>query len=197
MSVKKSISASEGLYFITFTCTNWLNLFEIANGYDSVYNWFDYLKEKGHYVCAYVIMPNHVHALIAFRNTPGKSINQIIGNGKRFMAYDLVSRLKAQRENKLLNHLSSLVSETERAKGKLHEIFEPSFDCKECYSDGFIEQKVNYIHENPCRGKWELAKQPWEYVHSSARFYYTGEQGIYPVTSYTDLEDIDLTKAMD
>ena len=42
-------------------------------------------------------MPNHLHALIAFSNT-GKNINKIIGNGKRFMAYDIVGKLKEKME---------------------------------------------------------------------------------------------------
>ena len=33
-----------------------------------------------------------------------------------------------------------------------------------------------------------------EYAHSSAKYYLTGEQGIYPVTGYGELLDIDLTK---
>ncbi len=34
---------------------------------------------------------------------------------------------------------------------------------------------------------------PEQYEHSSARFYLTGEHGIYPVTSFMMLRDIDLT----
>jgi hypothetical protein len=41
-----------------------------------------------------------------------------------------------------------------------------------------------------------LAKSPIDYVHSSAKFYLTGSQGVYEVTSYADLADIDLTKGM-
>jgi len=48
---------AEGIYFITFTCHQWLPLFEIAKGYDTVYKWFDYLKSKDHNVKGYVIMP--------------------------------------------------------------------------------------------------------------------------------------------
>lgn len=73
-------------------------------------------------------------------------------------------------------------------------MFEPSFDWKDCKTDKFIEQKLNYIHENPCRSKWDLAKQPEDYIHSLACFYGSGKQGVYEVTSYTELEDIDLTK---
>ena len=42
---------------------------------------------------------------------------------------------------------------------------------------------------------WNLVKEEVEYVHSSAKYYQTVEQGIYSITKYTELEDIDLTKA--
>jgi hypothetical protein len=74
----------------------------------------------------------------------------------------------------------------------LHEVFEPSFDWKECRSSRFINQKLNYVHDNPCRGKWNLVSSPVDYVHSSAKFYFTGEQGVYEVF-FGMLEDIDLT----
>ena len=61
-------------------------------------------------------------------------------------------------------------------------------------SNKFISQKLDYIHANPCRGIWNLALTETEYIHSSAKFYETGE-GICAVTNYTELEDIDLTKA--
>ena len=38
-------------------------------------------------------MPNHVHATIAFKKT-AKSINTIIGDGKRCMGYAIVERLE-------------------------------------------------------------------------------------------------------
>ena len=193
MSVRRQISEKEGLYFITFTCARWLHLFEIADAYEVVYKWFDYLKGKGHYVVGYVIMPNHVHALIGFRSS-GQSINTIIGNGKRFMAYEIVNRLQQQMNEEVLYHLSSFVNKTDRKRGKMHEVFEPSFDWKECISSRFMEQKLEYIHANPCRGQWNLASDPAGYTHSSARFYLTGERGLYAVMSYAELEDVDLTK---
>ena len=65
---------------------------------------------------------------------------------------------------------------------------------QKCKTEAFIQQKLNYIHSNPCKGENKLANLPEEYVHSSAKFYIAGEQGIYRVTSHTELQDIDLTK---
>lgn len=192
MSVRRRIVENDGVYFITFTCALWHHLFEAANAYDFVYKWFDHMKSKGHYIVGYVIMPNHVHALIGFRKG-AQSINTVIGNGKRFMAYEIVNRLKEQKNGEMLYHLSSFVNKTDRKRGKMHEVFEPSFDWKECFSTRFIEQTLEYIHANPCRSQWNLASEPSEYAHSSAKFYLTGEQGMYAVVSYSKLEDIDLT----
>ena len=194
MPVRKAIPEKDGVYFITFTCTNWLPLFKICNGYDAVYTWFDHLKKEGHYIIGYVIMPSHAHAIIAFSNT-GKSINAIVSNGKRFIAYDLVKLLKENNNDLILNELNNDLNNTEKKEGKMHGIFETSFDWKECRTEKFIQQKLDYIHWNPCKGN-KLAELPEKYIHSSAKFYLTGEQGIYPVTSFMELRDIDLTKTL-
>jgi len=94
MPVKRTIPYYSGMFFITFTCHEWIPLIEKVAGYDLLYGWFDHLKKKGHFINGYVIMPNHVHALISFINTK-QSINTIVGNGKRFMAYKMIERLEA------------------------------------------------------------------------------------------------------
>ena len=99
MPVKQPIPYNYGIFFITVTCHNWLPLIEQTNSYQ-FYKWFDHLKGKGHYIVGYIIMPNHLHALIGFQNT-GENINTIIGNAKRFVAYDIVGRLEKQNENPL------------------------------------------------------------------------------------------------
>ena len=189
MPVKRTIPYSSGTYFITFTCHRWLPLIDKAKGYDIVYKWFDHLKSKGHFINGYVIMPNHVHALVSFTKTP-QSINTIIGNGKRFMAYELVERLEQANELDLLEILASNVELGRRKNMKKHEIWELSFDWKDCHSIDFIMQKLDYIHKNPCKGKWALSESPVDYLHSSAKFYITGEQGVYPVTNIMDIPDI-------
>lgn len=192
MSVRRKINETNGVYFITFTCARWLPLFEMVNGYDAVYKWFDVLKQQRHQVVGYVIMPNHVHALIAFSET-GTLINTIVANGKRFMAYDLVKRLSQQNKTEILEEMAGWVNRTDQLKNQKHEVFEPSFDRKECFSIKFMEQKVNYMHQNPCKAG--MVHLPEDYKHSSAKYYYTGVQGVYPVITYMELQDVDLTSS--
>lgn len=127
MAVKSPITEKEGIYFITFTCCHWLPLIQQTEGYDIIYKWFDYLKSKGHYITGYVIMPNHIHVLIAFRHSD-KNINTIISNGKRFIAYEIVKRLEQNKFRGILKRLSDAVTASDKRRGKLHQVFEPSFD---------------------------------------------------------------------
>jgi putative transposase len=85
MAIKLKHSDSFSTYFVTFTCTEWISLFEITNTYDMVYKWFDILKTKHDAdVVAYVVMPNHLHVILHFQKT-GFNLTTIIANGKRFM----------------------------------------------------------------------------------------------------------------
>jgi REP element-mobilizing transposase RayT len=168
-------------------------LIEKVKGYDIIYNWFDHFKGKGHYINGYVIMPSHVHVIISFIET-GQSINTIIGNGKRFMAYEIIRRLEQNNETELLRQLNNHVEVKRKTNKKLHEVWELSFDWKECRSWEFVNQKLDYIHDNPCSKKWNICPSPVEYPHSSAKFYIAGERGVYPVTNFMEMEDVEFTK---
>ena len=192
MPVKRKIPFDNGHFFITFTCYKWVHLLTITDGYDLVYNWFDILKKQGHYITGFVIMPNHVHATIAFRKTV-KSINTIIGDGKRFIGYSIVERLEKKGHTDLLKQLENAVNKSDKKRSKLHEVWEDSFDWKECNSDAFTWQKLDYMHENPCVGKWKLAENAISYADSSARFYISGVHAKYTVLNFRELADINLT----
>ena len=66
---------SNSVYFITFTCYKWKHLFRITKAYDAVYKWFDSLYEKKISVFSYVIMPNHIHAILRIMNDGSQRIH--------------------------------------------------------------------------------------------------------------------------
>lgn len=116
MAVRRTVT-KPGLYFITFTCYNWLPLIELSDSYDAVYKWFDYLKTKTHSITGYVVMPNHLHGLLYFAGGSA-SLNKVIGNAKRFLAYEIVERLGQQGRTDLLQVLHLAVDAKDRECGR-------------------------------------------------------------------------------
>ncbi|MCB0503131.1 MAG: hypothetical protein KDD32_10625 [Bacteroidetes bacterium] len=116
-------------------------------------------------------MPNHFHGLFFLKENSSLNLNKLIANGKRFWAYEIVQQLEKLGEYELLHFLQKEVSLKEIRIGKKHEIFQPSFDSKICYSRKMLETKLDYIHRNPNQGKWHLAKTYVDYPYSSAAFY--------------------------
>jgi REP element-mobilizing transposase RayT len=73
MAIETTVT-SKGIYFITFTCHNWLPLIDTADAYEDVYKFFEVIKKNGNDIVGYVIMPNHLHFLINYKNTYKKLI---------------------------------------------------------------------------------------------------------------------------
>jgi REP element-mobilizing transposase RayT len=161
------------IYFVTFTCFKWKWLFDLSDAWNSAYKWFDALFDKGTRVIGYVVMPNHIHSLLYFPQMP-KSLNTMIGNAKRFMAYDIIAGLEKRKQVSLLKELQAYVKKNEKKKGQRHKVFEDSLDAKECRSREFIKQKLDYIHKNPVSKRWQLVNDYTEYPYSSASFYEKG-----------------------
>jgi REP element-mobilizing transposase RayT len=186
MSVKRIQENKGVVYYCTITCHNWLPLFEETEFYSEIYKWFKILEAQKVLIAGYVIMPNHLHLLL-FLAENAQVLNKVIANGKRFMAYEIVKRLKQLNKDDILLVLSNDVPTNEKKKGKLHQIFTPSFDAKPCFTEKFLLQKLNYIHRNPVSGKWKLVQDYRDYLHSSAKFYELNQACLYNVTHYADL----------
>jgi REP element-mobilizing transposase RayT len=187
MAIRTRHEVSENTWFITFTCYNWLPLFEVTHSYDIIYKWLKLIINKYNIkTTAFVIMPNHVH-LLFYLTDQNVNLNTIMSNAKRFMAYELVQRLSQQQNHNLLNILSSACTEKEKAKGQLHKVFESSFDAKPVYTLDFLYQKLDYIHHNPVTGKWNLRNEFIGYPHSSAAFYELNKP--HDATDITDFRE--------
>ena len=182
MSVRTLQRTDGATFHCTFTCWNWLPLIERTNAYDHIYRWMHIAQAKGARIFGFVIMPNHVHLLI---HTPeGLSINALLANAKRFLAYEIRSRLIDLEAHGLLEALKAAVRPSDAARGQQHRVFMPSSDIRECYDEAMIQQKLDYIHANPVKGKWMLAENYLDYPHSSAGFYERGGASNAPVGNY-------------
>ncbi|BAU53206.1 transposase [Mucilaginibacter gotjawali] len=107
MAIRTRHEVTENTWFITFTCYNWLPLFDETNSHDLIYKWLKLIDDK-HQIktLAFVIMPNHVHLLLHLTHL-NVNLNTIMSNAKRFMAYEVIKRLNQRQNYQLLNMLSS------------------------------------------------------------------------------------------
>ena len=70
-------------------------------------------------------MPNH---MLLHYNGGKQSLNTVIGNGKRFMAYDIVERLSKKGQHDILLELQNGVGMKDKQRGKKNEVWKDSFD---------------------------------------------------------------------
>jgi hypothetical protein len=164
-------------------------LFHELNAYDLVYNWMHIAHAKGYRFLGYAIMPNHAHFVV--RVPEGCAINTLLGNGKRFMAYELVERLNATARHDLLARLKEGLRPSDVARGQKHRVFATSTDLVELFSGKMIEQKLHYMHANPVSKRWNLADDAVEYPHSSFAFYARGEDRGAPLAPYQEFGFLD------
>ena len=116
-------------------------------------------------VFAFVIMPNHFHAIWQLHDGVDKSNFQ--RDLLKFTARSILNFMKMN-NNVLLPQLK--VNDADRN----YQVWERNSLSIDIYSESFFFQKLNYIHNNPIQGKWKLATFPENYYYSSAKFYLTG-----------------------
>ena len=186
MTVKQLYIETDEIYFVTITCHNWLQLFQMTDFYSNIYDWFHHLSKKKQQIVGYVIMPNHLHALI-YIPPESEPINKIIGEGKRFMAYKIVKLLNKLCLTDTIEYLQHSVIFDDLIKGKKHQVFKRKSDIKLCYNERIILQKLDYMHANPVSGKWHLVDDYTDYEHSSASFYELNKQSTFDIVHYKDI----------
>jgi putative transposase len=175
MAVRKKIHKPGFVHFITFTICRWQSVFTEERYTDLIYKWFDYQRARyENRIHGYVIMPNHFHGLI-YLSDKSPPINKLIQNAKRFLAYEIVHLHEEDGNEDVLR----IFKENARMdKGAKHKVFEERYDSKVIDNGELYLQKLEYIHNNPCRSPWNLVELPEKYPHSSAGDYH-GKRGGY------------------
>ena len=138
---------------------------------------FDYLRlQKRMKLYAFVIMPDHVHWIAQF--TTADPFSAIVRDLKRHSADRVIRQFKIENDVKTLDRLAAKVTRPEKQTWK---VWEDGYHAKEIATAHFLQQKLEYIHQNPCQPHWQLSRTPEEYPWSSARFYMTDEPCIIPI----------------
>ena len=176
MSRNYKFNNPEGLYFINFSVVGWLDVFTRNEYKDLFLESLEYCqKNKGLEIHAWCLMSNHVH--LVFRSIKGQKPELLVGDLKRFTSNSIVKSIQENpRESRKEFMLDFFKKEAKKNSNVKHYQFW-RHDNKpiELWSNKVIQQKINYVHNNPVQEG--LVYNPEDYVYSSA-VDYAGQKGL-------------------
>ncbi len=167
MSTAYKICDDEKLYYLTFQIVGWVDLFTRKCYRDIVIESLKYCQEhKGLNLYAYVIMSNHIHLLAQSRTA---NLSDFIRDFKNYTSRQFLEIINENIESR--RDWMRMVFEYH---GKLkptqkNQIWTHENHAELIYSEKFMEQKLNYIHQNPVRSG--IVAKAEDYLYSSARNY--------------------------
>ena len=176
MSTGYKLSEKDGVYFLTFQIVGWVDIFTRKEYKDIVIDSLKYCQDhKGLEVFAYVIMSNHIHILC---RSNIEDLSGTVRDFKSFTSKQFIDILKSKKESRRDWMDMVFKYHAKYKKEQNHQIWTHENHAEHIYSQKFIEQKVNYIHQNPVRAG--IVNQVEDYVYSSAQNY-ADEDGLIDV----------------
>ena len=163
---RHSYSEPERIYFFTATINSWKHLLNEDATKNIVISSLQNLNErKLIQLYAYVIMPNHIHLIWKSLKNNGRESTQ--ASFLKYTAHEFKKYLKNNMPFELQNYSVDRVN-------KDYEFWQRDPLNVHLYSMEVMNQKMDYIHNNPLKEKWKLAAAQEEYRYSSGQFYISG-----------------------
>jgi putative transposase len=123
------------------------------------------LHRTGALCFGYVVMPNHVHAIVQFPR-PGE-LSRFVQSWKRVSSYQIQSWYRANAPTYLAD-----VKEAD-------PFWQKKYYSLAIYNDDKVQEKLAYMHANPVRAS--LVDKPDQWSWSSAKHYEHGEPAAVPI----------------
>ncbi len=99
MGFAYTFANSNGVYFVTFTVVEWVDIFTRSRYADIVLNSLKHcIEEKGLQLHAYVIMSNHVHLIISKNGQ--ETLSNIVRDFKKFTTSQIIKSIKELSESR-------------------------------------------------------------------------------------------------
>jgi REP element-mobilizing transposase RayT len=178
MSKKYKFNDNSKLYFVSFSVTNWIDLF-IRNEYREIL--LDSIrycqKEKELELYGWCIMTSHVHLIIGTR---GNALSNIMRDLKRHTSEELH---KAIKKNSTESRREWMLWMMERAANKnsnsaKFQLWQAESHPVELTTAKIAHQKLDYMHYNPVEAGFVSNAEDWKY---SSAIDYNGGKGLLEI----------------
>ena len=179
MSIKNKIE-SNSIYFLTLTVVDWVDTFTREEYRQIIIDSLKYCqKEKGLEIYCWCLMSNHLHLITAGKENGRFTLSDILRDFKKYTSKAIVQKIKDIPESRrkwLLDRFE--FAGRYNKKIEFYKFWQDGNEPKDVYSAEFLQQKIEYIHNNPVRAGW--VNEPQHYKYSSA-IDYAGDKGLIEV----------------
>ncbi|MEX2484411.1 MAG: transposase [Brumimicrobium sp.] len=166
-TIKKNAS-----YYLTLTVVNWVDVFTRKNHKQVIVDSLRYcIQNKGLNVYAWCLMSNHLHLIVncdepfqlkdVMRDFKRHTVKQIL--------FQVINEPESRREWLLREFRASGNASNRNKEYKFWKIGNHAIVL---YSQHFVWEKLNYIHNNPVSENF--VNKPEDWVYSSASNYWNG-----------------------
>jgi len=168
------IRDKEGIHFVTFAVTEWVDVFTRKDYCDILLDSIRYCqKEKGLVLHAWCLMSNHIHMVISARN---HDPSNILRDFKKFTSKQIVKAIAEHPGESRKRWMLDIFKKTgeQNRRNTNFQFWRQDNHPIVLITAPFIDQKLDYIHNNPVVAG--IVDKAEEYVYSSARDYFNGKQ---------------------
>jgi REP element-mobilizing transposase RayT len=179
MSTKYKIQDNERAYFITTTIVGWIDVFTREVQKERLVESLKYCQDKkGLVIYAWCLMSNHLHMICHSANEE-ILLSDIIRDFKTFTSKQIIKTILEEPESRkdwIIRYFEESCEGLKR--NQKYKVWQTGFHAEEIRTQKFLEQKLDYIHNNPVKAR--TVEFPEHYLYSSARNYAELE-GLIPV----------------
>ncbi|MDO9129870.1 MAG: hypothetical protein Q7U34_08390 [Anaerolineales bacterium] len=165
-----------GAYFVTFTIVEWMPVFIDETTCKIITESLNFsIQNKRLGVNAYVIMPNHMHAIVFDKDFDNKRLKHTLDDFRKFTGRKLLDYADG--------NLSEAFGQTFRrnaGEDRQRKFWQSTQHPEGIFTEKFYRQKLNYIHMNPVRKGLVRAAEDWRF---SSAGYWLGERDTGQETS--------------
>ncbi len=183
MGFKYRITSTDELYFLTLTVVDWVDVFTRKELCEELITSLKYCQHhKGLVIYAWCLMPSHLHLVVSVNPGP-YNLSDVMRDFKKFTSKRIIESINEIPESRLLRHFSFAGKYDPKIKN--YKFWQEGLHPIELSSAKFIEQKINYIHENPVSAG--IVYKAEDYVLSSAAQYAGEYNALLDVTIIEDI----------
>ncbi len=177
-----AITDQHGIYFLTLTVVDWLDVFTRKEYKLEVVDSLNFcVEKKGLELYSWCLMSNHLHLL--GRTAEPYKMSDVLRDFKKYVSRKVLKSMENEsiesRRKWILNRMKFRGGMVKRVDK--YKFWEDDNRAIWIESVKFFEQKFHYIHQNPVKAL--IVENPEDYLFSSARDY-AGRKGLVDVSIY-------------